>query len=103
MSASDSIVSYDEACERLEKQFDNFHWHQLKARDFEFKIFDPRYTMWNNKKYSLLDPDEKLMMEFVSWVGMTKLSLTVYITTINEQMARAIRTIEFLKKEYHLE
>lgn len=51
MAASDSIVSYDEACTRIEKQFDVAYWHQLKARDFELKIFDPHYTLKkiNNK------------------------------------------------------
>ena len=105
MAASDSIVSYDETCERIEKQFDNLLWHQLKARDVEFKIFDPHfiYSNANDKKYSLLNHDEKLMMEYVSWVGMTKLSHTNYVFILNYQMTRARNTIEFLKKEYHLE
>ncbi len=105
MAASDSIVSYDEACEKIEGQFENLHWHQLKARDIEFKIFDPHFTFNRaiDKKYSLLDRDEKLMMEYLSWVDMTKLSHTVYVTRLNQQMERARTTIEFLKKEYHLE
>ena len=102
MEASDSIVSYDEQCEIIEKQFDVLYWHQLKARDFEFKIFDPRYISGKKQKCNLLDNDEKLMMEFVSWLGMTKLAHTVYVSRLFQQMERAARTIEFLKKEYHL-
>ncbi len=102
MEASDSIVSYDEQCEKIEKQFDVLYWHQLKARDFEFKIFDPRYISGKRQKCNLLDNDDKLMMEFVSWLGMTKLAHTVYLICLIEQMERAARTIEFLKKEYLL-
>ena len=105
MAASDSIVSYDEACSAIEKQFDVAYWHQLKARDFQLKIFDPRfrYNWANDKKYRLLNPDEKLMMEFVNWVGMTKSSHSYYVKQLKINIARAINTIEFLKNEYHLE
>jgi hypothetical protein len=105
MAASDSIVSYDEACTRIEKQFDVAYWHQLKARDVELKIFDPhfRYTMANDKKYRLLNPDEKLMMEFANWVGMTKSSHAYYLNQLKLNIARAANTIEFLRKKYHLE
>ncbi len=102
VAASDSIVSYDEHCELIEKQFDVLYWHQLKARDFDFKIFDPRYNMGNNQKYSLLNNDEKLMMEFINWLGITRSSHNFYLNYLKNQMERASRTIEFLNNEYHL-
>ena len=103
IGASDSIVVYDQNCESLEGQFDIAYWHQLKARDLEFKIYNPKYYLSNIKKYELLNNDQKLMLEFASWVSMTKLSFFVYTERLRSQMKRARRTIEYLKMEYKLE
>ncbi len=102
LPASDSITIYDEQSEKLQNQFENFYWHQQKARDFEFKIFDPRYTGGTYLKYKLLNNDEKLMMEYVSWLSMTRISSSVYVNNLKSQISRANRIIAFLIKEYNL-
>lgn len=103
INVSDSIVVYDQNCESIERQFDVAYWHQLKARDFEYKIYDPQCYLVDNKKYALLNNDHKLILEFASWVSMTERSHFFYTERLKDQMKRASRTIEYLKKEYKLE
>ena len=103
MEASDSIVVYDQACESAEKQFDVLYLHQLKARDLEYKIFDPRCRLPDNKNHKLLDDNVRLMMEYANWVSGTKYTHLYYGQLLKNLLKSATRTIEFLKKEYQLE
>ena len=103
MAASDSIVIYDEYCERIEKQFNVSYSGQLKARDLEFKIYDPRCSLKTNTKFYLLNNDEKLMMEYTNWVTVTKWSYTNYVFELKRHRERGKRIMQFLQNEYHLE
>ena len=94
---------YDENCEKNEKQFDVLFMHQIKARDIEYKILDPRCKLKTNTKFTLLNNDSKLMMEYASWITGTKESISFYVVYLKSQKERAIRIMQFLRKEYHLD
>jgi hypothetical protein len=113
--ASDSIVVYDERCKQIETLWDVLFMAQIKARELEFKIFDPRYFLnplltprpapvWyrSNTKFTLLNEDEK-MMEYTNWVLAYQIGLTNYVSMLKRHMERAVRIMRFLHKEYHLE
>ena len=114
--ASDSIVVYDERCQQIETQWDVLFIAQIKARELEFKIFYPRHLLnplqtpgsapvWyrSNTKFTLLNEDEKLMMEYANWVTDTKVSVEYYALFLKDHEERAIRIMQFLQKEYRLE
>ena len=101
--ASDSIVIYDENCEKIEKQFDGLLTHQMKAREIEYKVFDPRCKLETTTKFTLLNNDDKLMLEYANWLTTTKMSIKYYVVLIKDQKERAIRIMQFLQKEYHLD
>ena len=102
-AASDSIVIYDENCERTEKQFDVLFMHQMKARDYENKIFDPRCVLKTNTKYTLLNNDDKLIMEYANLVTGTQAAVKNYVVFLKNQKERAIRIMYFLQEKYNLE
>ena len=102
-AASDSIIIYDENCERLEKQFDVLFTSQLKARDCEYKVLDPRCKLKANTKFTLLNSDDKLMMEYASHLTTTKVSIENYVGYLKNHKKRAIAIIDYLQKEYHLD
>ena len=102
-AASDSIVVYDENCEKIEKQFDVMFMHQLKARDVEYKILDPRCKLQTNTKFTLLNKDDKLMMEYASWLTTAERATKYYVVILKDHKERAIRIMGFLQKEYFLD
>ncbi len=102
-AASDSIINYDENCERIEKQFDVLFTSQLKARDCEFKVLDPRCKLKTNTKFTLLNKDDKLMMEYASYLSNTKTLIENYVSLLKYHKKQAIAIIDFLQKEYHLD
>jgi len=55
-----------------------------------------------NTKVTLLNNDEKLMMEYVNWVYGTKATVTNYVSGLKSHKERAVRIMQFLQKEYHL-
>ncbi len=102
-AASDSIIVYDENCEKIEKQFDGLLTHQIGAREIEYKVLDPRCKLEKSAKFTLLNNDYKLMLEYANWLTTIKVSVKYYVAFIKDQKERAIRVMQFLQKEYHLE
>jgi hypothetical protein len=102
-NASDSIIVYDENCEKIEKQFDGVLTHQMGAREVKYEVLDPRCKSDSATRFQLLTNDYKLMLEYANWLTTTKVSIQWYVTFIKDQKERAIRIMQFLQKEYNLE
>ena len=114
-AASDSIVIYDETCEKAEVQeayFANFRMG--KVNDFTIQLFDSKY-IFNYDKYTIVDilkkkepiallsNDGKLMKQYANSLYFAKSSLTSYIVILKELENRIPLMTKFLEKEYHLE
>ena len=114
-AASDSIVIYDESCEKAEVQeayFANFRMGIVN--DFTIQLFDSKYIL-NYDKYTIVDilkekkpialltNDEKLIKQYANSIYFAKSSLTSYIVILKELENRIPAMTKFLEKEYHLE
>ncbi len=114
-AASDSIIIYEETCEKAETQdayFANFRMG--KVNDYTIQLFDSKYiasydkyTITNFLKehapISLLSSDEKLIKEYANTVYFSRSSLVIYIDILKAIENRIPLIIEFLDKEYHLD
>lgn len=90
----------------------------LNNLEFISKIFDIRYSIkFNSSKSKLtyddyimqlsdikyLSDDENLRLEFASQIGFQKRIFANYVYMLKNYQELSKRTIEFLKKEYHIE
>jgi hypothetical protein len=114
MAVSDSIILYNESCERLEQQGDAVFMYQNEARAIGTTIFDLEYVLKYNRytiheflssdvKPLLLHDDEKRMKEYANKLYYLRAVLHFYIDMLNVHQALAKSNIRFLQKEYHLE
>ena len=112
-AATDSIISYDIATERIEGQGEGVDFSGKKLFDMSVKIFDGEYVLdYNrsnykeilnsNKKFSLLTNEEKLIKEYANLAKFKKDVIINYIGQLMNLQSRIPIIIEFLKKEYHL-
>ncbi len=113
-AASDSIILYDEACEKAEVQeayFANFRMG--KVNDFTIQLFDSKYITHYDKysianilkettPISLLTNDEKLIKQYANSMYFSKSSLTSYIDLLVGIEKRIPLMISFLENQYHL-
>lgn len=113
-AVSDSIIIYEENCEKAEAQeayFANFRMG--KVNDFTIQIFDSkyivgydRYTISNILKerspISLLSADEKLIKQYANTLYFSRGTLANYIEILKSIENRIPAIIQFLEKEYHL-
>ena len=114
-AASDSIVVYDETCEKAEVQEEYFKNVRMgKVNDFNIQLFDSKYILNYNRNtivdilkkkepIALLSNDEKLMKQYANSLYFAKGSLTSYIVILKELENRIPAMTKFLEKEYHLE
>ena len=114
-SASDSIIIYEEACEKAETQEAYFANVRMgKVNDFTIQLFDSKYianydrfTISNILKestpISLLSSDEKLIKEYANTMYFSRNTLTTYIEILKGIETRIPLMIQFLEKQYHLE
>ena len=113
-AASDSIILYDQACERIESQMEITIVPTIldHVAPLAYKIFDMHYLYQFSKirdfknsaiQLHLLNNDEKLITEYVNWVYHARGYLTRYTLLLKEHMQRSSRLISLLKKSYHLE
>ncbi len=114
MAVSDSIILYNESCERLEQQGDAVFMYQNEARAIGTTIFDLEYVLKYNRytiheflssdvKPLLLNDDEKRMKEYANKLYYLRAVLHFYIDMLNLHQALAKSNIQFLRNEYHLE
>ena len=114
-AVSDSIVVYDETCEKAETQESYFaNFRMGKVNDFTIQLFDSKYIL-NYDRYTivnilkkkepiaLLSNDEKLIKQYANSLYFAKSSLITYITILKQLENRIPMITKFLEKEYHLE
>ena len=114
-AASDSIIIYNEICEKAEAQEAYFANVRMgKVNDFTIQLFDSKYilnydrnTIANILKgkepIALLTNDEKFMKQYANSIYFARGSLTSYIVILKELENRIPVMTNFLEKEYHLE
>ena len=114
-AVSDSIIIYDENCEKIETQADYFtNVKLIKTDDFSIQLFDYQYLLnydrntirgilQTNSKITLLNNDIILIKEYANAVYLAKAALGNYILMLKSLEKRAPKMIQFLEKEYHLE
>jgi hypothetical protein len=114
-AAADTIISYDENCEMIEKQGDYFvNIAQEKGTVLNNKIFDSQYLLNLNKsnmkdflqsesKITLLNSDKKLMKEYANTIFISQSVLTGYIKMLEGLHQTIPEKIMFLEKEYRLQ
>jgi len=114
-AASDSIIIYEETCEKAEVQeayFANFRMG--KVNDFTIQLFDSkyianydRYTISNILKestpISLISSDEKLIKQYANTMYFSRSTLTNYIEILKGIENRIPLIIKFLENQYHLD
>lgn len=113
-AASDSIIGYDEACERIESQMEITIVPTIldHVAPLAYKIFD-MYSLYrfstirdfrnSTIQLHLISNDEKIIKEYVNWVYHARGYLVRYTILLKEHMERSYRLISLLKKSYHLE
>lgn len=114
-AASDSIIFYEELCEKAEVQeayFANFRMG--KVNDYTIQIFNSKYIA-NHDKYnitnflkertsiSLLSNDEKLIKQYANSIYFARSSLVIYIDILKVIDNRITQIIKFLEMQYHLD
>ncbi len=114
-AASDSIIIYEETCEKAETQEAYFANVRMgKVNDFTIQIFDSKYianydrfTISNilkgNTPISLLNSDEKLIKQYANTLYFTRSSLITYIDILKGIENRVPLIIKFLENQYHLD
>jgi hypothetical protein len=114
-AASDSIIIYEEICEKAEAQEAYFANVRMgKVNDFTIQLFDSkyianydRYTISNilnaSTPISLLSSDEKLIKEYGNTLYFAKSSITTYIEILKAIENRIPLVIKFLENQYHLD
>ena len=113
-AASDSIIIYEETCEKAETQeayFANFRMG--KVNDFTIQLFDSKYianydrnTISNilneSKTISLLSDDINLIKQYANSMYFAKSSLISYTEILKGIENRIPQIIQFLEIKYHL-
>jgi hypothetical protein len=114
-AASDSIVIYEETCEKAEVQEGYFaNFRMGKVNDYTIQLFDSKYiasydrnTISNILKektpVALLNNDEKLIKQYANSMYFSRSSLTAYIDILKGIENRIPLIMQFLEKEYHLD
>lgn len=113
-AASDSIIIYEEMCEKAEAQEAYFANVRMgKVNDFTIQLFDSKYIA-NYDKYtisnilkestpiSLLSNDEKLIKEYANTIYFSRNTLTIYIEILKGIENRVPTITKFLEDKYHL-
>ncbi len=114
-AASDSIIIYEEACEKAEAQeayFANFRMG--KVNDFTIQLFDSKYianydrfTISNILKdsttISLLSNDEKLIKQYGNSMYFSRGTLLTYIEMLKGIENKIPLIIKFFEDQYHLD
>ena len=114
-AASDSIIIYEETCEKAETQEAYFANVRMgKVNDFTIQLFDSKHIakydrftisaiLNENTPISLLSNDEKLIKQYANTMYFAKSTLTTYIEILKAIENRIPQTIKFLEDQYHLE
>lgn len=114
-AASDSIIIYEETCEKAEVQEAYFANVRMgKVNDFTIQLFDSKYisnydrsTISNILKertpISLLSSDEKLIKQYANTMYFAKSSLSSYVEILKAIENRIPTIIKFLGDQYHLD
>ncbi len=113
-AASDSIIIYDEGCEKAETQGDYFVYSRLdKVNDRALKIFNSLYILNygrdnasellnSNTKVSLLGSDRNLLLEYANTIYYSRGTLANYINMLIDLQKRIPGILSFLESKYHL-
>jgi len=112
-SVSDSIIMYNEDCERAESQADYFEKVRMgNVNDYSLKLFDNQYILnykgqivdnflGNNSEIGLLDNNDKLIREYANALTYARGSLRSYILMLTEIQAKIPSKLKFLEDKYH--
>jgi hypothetical protein len=114
-AASDSIVVYDEFCQRAEVQesyFANFRMN--KVNDFTIQLFDSKYIagydrntinnmLKENTPIALLTTDENLVSQYANALYFARGTLANYTEMLKGIESRIPVMLNYLRKEYHLD
>jgi len=112
-AATDSIIAYDIATDRVEGQGEAIDFSGRKLLDLSVKIFDGEYTLDNSvinindilksdKKFNLLNNDDKLIREYANLAKFKRDVIKNYIRQLTQLEGRVPGMIRFLQEEYHL-
>lgn len=113
-AASDSIIIYDEGCEKAETQGNYFVYTRLdKVNERALKIFNSRHLLNygrdnvrdllnTNTKVSLLSSDSNTLEEYANTIYYSRGTLANYINMLAELQRRIPAIISFLEAKYHL-
>jgi hypothetical protein len=112
-AATDSIIAYDIATDRVEGQGEAIDFSGRKLLDLSVKIFDGEYTLDNSvinindilnsdNKFNLLNTNEKLIREYANLAKFKRDVIKNYIRQLTQLEGRVPGMIRFLQEEYHL-
>ena len=110
---SDSIIMYNEDCQKVEAQGDYFEKVRMgKVNDYSIKLFDNQYIL-NSKgqivdnffgktsEIALLDNDDKLIRGYANAVSYARGTLGNYILMLKYIQANIPSKLKFLEEKYH--
>ena len=112
-AATDSIIAYDIATDRVEGQGEAIDFSGRKLLDLSVKIFDGEYTLDNSvinindilksdKKFNRLNTDDKLIREYANLAKFKRDVIKNYIRQLTQLEGRVPVMIRFLQEAYHL-
>lgn len=112
-AATDSIIAYDIFTDRVDGQGEAIDFSGKKLLDLSVKVFDGEYTLDNStinisdilksdKKYKLLNTDEKLIREYANLAKFKRDVIKNYIRQLTQLEERIPGIIRLLEEEYHL-